>query len=156
MNLKGRSVAELAKIFAMGKCPMASRLLGPQRELSQWRVDMLTGPIPNLGGAPFHHTKQFYWSEANNRFTGCNLFFGGRVSWGAFTLDDSSYMDVVDRQGVLFFDYNQPRNSDLTRGKIADHVRTTDDFNVLIGEFYYFQGARIFGPYYFSLTRMAK
>ena len=156
MKLQGRSAIELAKIFAQGSCPIASRLLGPDRLLTDWRVDMLTGPIPNMGGWPFFHRKQFYPASLSRNpsgVTGCNVFFCN-TRWGWFILDDSNAVDKIDQQGVLLVDYDQPENGSLIRGKISDRIRTTTDPNVLLGEFYYALGGHSTGPFYFSLTRI--
>ena len=154
MRLKGRTKVELAKIFAQGSCPMASRLLTLDKHLSEWRVDMLTGPIPNMVGWPFFHRKQFYPAgHLTSGVAGCNMFFGD-TRWGWFSLDDSSTVDEIDKRGVLFINYDDVCNGSITRRKIIDRVRTTNDPNVLIGEFRYFLGIRTFGPYYFSLTRI--
>jgi hypothetical protein len=157
MRLKGRSAIELAKIFAKGACPKAIDLLGPHGAFAEWRVDMLTGPFPNLGGRLFRHRKQFYAttpSRTPSGVTGCNVFFTN-TRWGWFNLDDTNAFDNIDKRGVLFIDYDQPENSSLTRGKIVDRVRTTTDPNVLLGEFYYALDGHSMGPFYFSLTRIA-
>ena len=151
MRLKGRSSIELAKIFAGGSCPKAASLLGPNGEKSEWRVDMLTGPIPNMGGWPFRHRKQFYQSRLTP--TGCNTFFND-TRWGWFQLYDCGAFDSIDQHGVLLLDYDQPGNGVLTQGKIIDRLRTTDKPNVLLGEFSYNLAGRSMGPYYFSLTRI--
>jgi hypothetical protein len=152
--LKGRSSIELAKIFAKGSIPKATMLLGPGNSLSEWRVDMLTGPVPNLGGL-FRHRKQFYLSSVSGKITGCNLFFKD-THWGWFVLDYDCAVDSIDKRSVLFINYNVPENGDLTRNKISDRVRTTDDGDHLIGEFYYELTSHVFGPYYFSLTRIGR
>jgi hypothetical protein len=152
MRLKGRSSIELAKVFAMGRCPKATTLLGPQNSLSEWRVDMLTGPIPNLGGI-FQHRKQFYLLYGSGEVMGCNVFFKD-TRWGWFVLDDCDAFDAIDKRGVLLINYDLPENGGLTRDKILDRVRTTDNSDVLIGEFNYALGGHILGPYYFSLTRL--
>jgi hypothetical protein len=152
MKLKGRSAIELAKIFAMGKCPVAARLLGPLYGVSEWRVDLLTGPIPNLGGGYFKHRKQFH-RRANGKVAGCNLFFRD-LRWGWFVLDDRRDSDNVDLRRVLVFDYDQLENGLVTRDRMLDLVRTTDDPNVLLGEVRYALWGLVAGPYYFTLTRM--
>jgi hypothetical protein len=154
MRLKGRSSIELAKIFAGGSCPKATSLLGPEGVLSEWRVDMLTGPIPTMGGWPFRHRKQFYPSlAAPAKVTGCNVVFNN-LRWGWFHLDDNTAFDGIDRRGVLFVDYDLPENGCLAQ-KIIDRLRTIDKPNVLLGEFSYNMAGRSLGPYYFSLTRIA-
>lgn len=156
MKLKGLSKIQLAKIFMAGDCPRAGNLLGPDRGLSEWRVDMLTGPIPNLGGRWFRHRKQFHVSTTG-QVMGCNILFDD-TRWGYFVLDDVDTYEEADDRKVLFINYKQPENGTLTRGRIRDYVRTTHDVDVLIGEFYYNFGAfevfRTVGPYYFSLTRI--
>ena len=152
MRLKGRSAIELAKMFASGSCPVATDLLGPERHLAEWRVDMLTGPIPSLGGI-FRHRKQFYLASGSGKVKGSNLFFSN-FFWGGFALDDSNAFDSIDHRGVLLVDYDQIENSPFTRGKILDRVRTTANPNIHLGEFYYSLGSHSMGPYYFSLTRI--
>lgn len=149
MKLKGLSVVELDKVYAAGRGPKATELLDDSDSHFdypvEWRVDILTGPIPSLGGWPFRHRKWF-WQFSSGNVAGCNSFFKN-MRWGWFKLDD--------RRAALDVDYDQPENGKLTRN-ISDLVRTTDDPNVMLGQFYYETDSRAFGPYYFSLTRIEK
>ena len=151
MKLKGLSVVELNKIYARGRGPKATELLddsdshldyGP----AEWRVDMLTGPIPNLSSWPFHHRKRFWFSM--NRVIGHNAFFKN-MRWGWFKVVHAS----VPSWTVI--NYHQPENGKFIRN-ICDFICTTDDSNIMLGQFYYEMGSRTFGPYYFSLTRIEK
>lgn len=126
--------------FLQGKAPDPKSLLGPNGEKAEWRVDMLTGPIPNMGGKWFRHRKVF--ELVGDEVRGCNILFSN-FKWGRFVVK------THDVEGIdCCIDYNVPENT-FTRG-IEDFVRTTEDPNVLIGEFY-FKGVR---RAYFTLTRI--
>ena len=148
MTLKGLSAFELSKIFNEGKSPLVASLLGPPHEIPcDWRVDMLTGPIPNLGGWPLHHRKRFQKRD-NGWVEGFNLFFGN-TRWGAFDVE----YHVTANRSELYFNYDKLENSSIVRG-FLDYVHTTEDSNLLLGKFFYIKGSRALGPYFFSLARV--
>ena len=134
---------ELEDLFLAGKRPTTFFKEGETS--SEWRVDMLTGPIPNLGKI-FKHRKRFTeFGRTPGMPIGSNVFWKNFL-WGSFLVwsRPSSELAVID--------YDYPKNTFLTR-RITDMVRTTPNHNVLIGKFYY----KIFGKLrflgYFTLTR---
>jgi hypothetical protein len=153
-SLKGHSIVKLAKIFAMGNRPSARHLLGKDDATSdsEWRVDMLTGKFPNLGGGFFNHRKHFQLD--GDKVVGFNVFFGN-TRWGYFALDDRTAFDNIDGRSVLAIDYNQAENGWLLRGAILDKVRTTGDPNLLIGEFFLITRKGYRFASYFSLARIS-
>lgn len=132
----------LEEQFLSGKIPDPKTLLGPHGENAEWRVTMVTGPIPNMGGKWFRHRKLFVLMGEN--VVGCNILFSN-YKWGRFKVVGGLPREPV--RGLLL-DYNVPENG-LTRG-IRDFVRCTDKENELLGEFYYKGKRRAF----FTLTRI--
>lgn len=152
VNLKRLSRIELDTIFKDGHCPKATDLLAVNMSVdrwSEWRVDMLTGLIPNMGGWPMRHRKQFYVSSEAS-IVGCNMLFCD-WHWGWFILNDRLGLPV-DLE-YLLIDYDCPENGDLVRNRILDRVRTTNDPNVLLGRFYLVWRGKPRFVGYFSLTR---
>ena len=151
VSLRRCSHSFLAELFAKGHCPSASSLLGPTETPSEWRVDMLTGPFPNLGGWPFRHRKRFF-TTGGGLVNGCNIFFIN-WRWGHFFLNDDA-LYIGEGDASLIIDYRREVNGELVREHLLDKVRTTDDPTLLIGEFYWRSkgGARLMA--YFSLTRL--
>lgn len=153
--LKRLTEHELDMVFQMGECPDALSLLGPEGAPSEWRVDMLNGLLPNLAGWPFHHRKLFYYLPTDAAADGCprgivggcNLMFGKR-RWGHFLLDDEHVFSDNDKKLVLFIDYDQSENGFATRD-IRDYVRTTNNPDLLLGEFWYGRSRS-----HFTLTRL--
>lgn len=128
--------------FVHGKVPTPDQLFGgPDVHLASWRVIMLTGFPPNMGGSPLFHRKEFQ-RTTDGTIVGCNIFRAD-WRWGWFKLDLEAgkvNADVVDgppANGSMLIDYDVPENGWLLRGNIVDYVRTTLDPDVLIGRFYY-------------------
>lgn len=142
---------KLEKIFLEGKVPAKASLLEPDGRLSEWRVDMLTGPIPNMGGKWFRHRKQIV--GVGEEILGCNILFAN-YRWGRFQiLDDGRVAYDGDKLPVLFLDYAIHGNGKVT-SSIRDFVRTTKDVNVLIGRFNLNFWGRKWFLGYFSLRRL--
>jgi hypothetical protein len=146
VNLKILSRRELDVVFRQGSCPAAASLLGPGGRLAEWRVDMLTGPVPSMGGRVLRHRKQF-WGRPGGSVVGCNVLFRD-LRWGWFSLGDR---DILGRG--LIVDYDQPENG-LLRDRVRDYVRQVGVPGVLLGRFYLMWRGypRFVG--YFSMTRL--
>jgi hypothetical protein len=139
---------ELERRFRLGHAPEPTRLLCPDGGPAEWRVDMLTGPIPNMGGWPLHHRKWF------DDLGGCNLLRGYR--WGQFEYHSAVYSRKVDGDGglVLCLDYDVPEIQFKPTRRIVDYVRTTYDPDVMLGRFHVRWRGRLRFLGYFSLTRV--
>ena len=138
---------DLLGVWRDGQVPSSDNLLGENGTPCEWRVDMLTGPIPNMGGWPLHHRKIFWRIDLSESGRTCGLnIFGKGWGWGSFY--------VVPAEDRALFGYDLPDNSVPLR-KIRDEARTTSNPNILIGQFYYrLPVVGYWGPYYFSLTRL--
>jgi len=153
--------SQLAARYAKGSAPMPAMLLGANGKSSKWRVTMLTGPIPNMGGWPFYHYKEFVPYTLVVR--GYNVFvlsvmirfllwfiswlihFDGY--WGRFFLES--------KNEHLLVNYDESENTWITR-RIRDHLRTTEKPDEMLGKFHWvFRGREIFLGY-FTLTRIVE
>ena len=146
----------LETLFRAGNKPESETLLGPNGEPCEWTVEMLTGPIPDMGGKRLRHRKVFERPAANGNVRdgnvrGCNINCSN-VHWGAFYVSLSSYNDgdYSDEKPVAYLVYN---GGSITR-RICDMIRTTNDPNVLIGKFFYKWRGRYRFLGYFTLTRI--
>jgi hypothetical protein len=134
---------ELDKMWDAGAVPERVRLLGSQGEPARYLVTMASGIIPNMGRWPLWHHKKF--RSVGGFVRGCNAFALGDAKWGDFRLEEMI--------GSLLINYDVPTNGWFSR-RIRDHIRATDDPNVMIGKFHF----KIFGREcflgYFFLTRL--
>ena len=167
MNLQNKTSIELAKIYAMGDAPDPLILLKEDQTDCEWRVDMLTGPIPNLGGKFFRHRKRFIYScavateidqEGNAicRYSGPMMVYGhntffAKTRWGWFRVDNPE-SDGISAT-VLNYGSMKCVNGCLI-SRIENTLRTTVSKDVLLGKSFYNLGKRELGPYFFSLTRL--
>lgn len=129
----------IAELFEQGHAPDPLQLLNPDGGIGEWRVDMLTGPIPSMGGWPLHHRKRFV-PLTQRMIIGCNVILKDRC-WGHFDLVPSIF-------DTLLLDYNVPGNGWMRH--IRDQLRTAPNPNVLIGRFYWRNHPRA----WFTLTRL--
>lgn len=134
----------LEAIYRYGSIPMPESLLGPKGGPAEWRVVMLTGPIPNMGGKLFHHRKRFWRRGEGDEVIGENVLFDD-TQWGHFTLRLWA--------GALLIDYNT--NANGVSRRIRDLVRTTPDPNLLIGKFHLVWRSKPRFLGYFTLARRA-
>lgn len=116
-------------LFAAGKVFHPTDLLAPDGGAREWRVRILTGLIPNMGGRILRHRKRFYL--AGGKVRGVNVLCNA-LYWG--------YHDVLPGWGrdgrlAMVLDYGVPCNSFLTN-HITDVVRTTEDPTLLVGKLY--------------------
>lgn len=141
----------LKRLFLAGKAPEPVTLLGPDSLPAQWRVRMLTGLIPNMGGPQFRHRKLFVPGVT---IGGCNVLFSD-FRWGWFQLEKDTYSVEAggDDEPVLLINYDVKKNNCVT-GRIRDYVRATMNPNVLIGRFHYMWRGRPRFLGYFTLTRI--
>jgi hypothetical protein len=148
VRLAELSSSALEAVFRDGSCPRAVDLLGPGGCSSEWRVDMLTGPVPSMGGRLLRHRKRIRCLP-DGSVAGCNVFRSNWL-WGWFSAVDDLASSGPDRS--LLLDYGHPVN--LLSNRIRDRVRGTSDPNVLIGQFCVAWRGRPRLVGYFSLTRI--
>jgi hypothetical protein len=137
----------LDAVFADGQSPTVASLFFSRNvewgDAAEWCVNMLTGPIPDMGGSPLHHRKRF--TVVPDGIVGVNIL-RARYRWGRFVVSH-----VVSSQGgCMMLDYD--RRSNLLTRSVRDLLRTTSDPNVLIGKFCLGRNLRFLA--YFSLTRL--
>lgn len=127
--------AEAASLFRVGSGLRATSLLHYGAWPSAWRVDVVSGPLPSMGGWPLRHEKRF---ENGSQFgggfvTGVNVF-RGRLSWGRFRIFEE-YSEVAGSWGhSLIFCYDTKGAAWPVR-RMVDYVRATDDFGLLVGAY---------------------
>jgi len=136
----------LEAMFEEGRMPVPSDFLNKDGSPAEWAVTMLSGPIPNMGGAPLHHRKRF---EQATLLEGSNLMLRN-WRWGHFFASSDL---GCDGRPVMVLNYDVLANSLVTRS-IRDHLRVTawsDD--VMIGMFHVEWRKKLRFLGYFSLTR---
>lgn len=133
------------QLFVSGKLVDPQQLLTSGTYPCEWRVRILTGLVPDMGGRLLRHRKRFYLSSVNNSVRGVNVvrdacYWGHHVvrpGWGR------------DGRPATVLDYGGQGNTLFTRN-LVDVVRTTDDPDLLIGKLY---SGDWFGGY-FTLARI--
>jgi hypothetical protein len=149
---------ELEAAFLSAKAPSPESLLGPEGQPAEWRVHMLTGPIPRLR----RHRKSLESTDVPSKpgepaekcVVGCNITDEDN-RWGWFQLEDAVFDEKIGGDGkpVLLINYAVPKNGRVTRN-IRDEVRCTKNPDVLLGRFYYLLLGHKFFLGYFTLTRI--
>ena len=131
---------ELTEVFGLSEIPEINELNG------EYRVDMLTGPIPNMRG--IGHRKIF--AGTNGAVRGCNIVFS-KARWGDFFLEKAACSDPGELPALLI-NYDVPENGCVTK-RIRDQVRRLDEYGHYLGRFY----MTLFGKprflAYFMLTK---
>jgi hypothetical protein len=120
---------DLEEEFRSGWAPLASDLLGPRGENAEWRVTMLTGPIPDLGGSLLRHRKRFYRGDGRV-VRGHNVFRRG-WGWGCFEIRFG--VSGLDWRPVLCLVYDVPANMFCAR-LVSDEVRVVAPRGELFAE----------------------
>jgi len=136
-------------MYSNGMTPYPESLLGPDGESARWAVQMLSGPIPDMGGWP-RHRKIFH--RTRNGIIGRNILRDG-LEWG--------YFDVVAppaktpfSQEPLVLDYSVTKMNGRATRRIIDHLRTTRYEDVLVGKFHVRWSNRLLFLGYFTLTKI--
>jgi hypothetical protein len=145
---KREYLKRLGRMFAEGGVPRQSDLLGHDGAPAEWRVTMLTGPIPNMGGRWLLHRKRFV-ADGGNKIFGCNILRQD-LRWGHFKVGLAM---GDDGKPATLIDYDVSENGRLMR-RVCDLVRATPSPNVLIGRFHvvWFGRRRLLA--YFILERL--
>jgi hypothetical protein len=136
-------------MYSVGGTPDPEIFLGPGGESTQWSVQMLSGPIPDMGGW-LRHRKIFHGTR--NGVIGRNILRDG-FEWG--------YFDVVApatktpfSQEPLVLDYSVTKMNGRASRLIVDHIRTTRYEDVLVGKFHVRRSNGLLLLGYFTLTKI--
>lgn len=143
---------DVERLFRRGESPT---LLRAGEVASEWRVDVLSGPLPSMGGWPLRHRKRFDLTplgDVRGRVAGHNVFRDD-LRWGRF-----SVVDVVTGSFRAFscLDYDVDGNSWPVR-RMLDYIRQPADRPDLVVGLY---GLVLWGRYrklgHFTLTRIVE
>ena len=133
---------QLEKLYSEGRAPTPAQILGPGMPTTEWRVNMLTGPIPDMGGWPLRHRKRFH------RGYGRNVLLRD-TEWGRF----DCFYGFHSSTDCLMLDYGGSGGNGRLTSRIRDFVRTTPDPDVLLGKFFFLWRGKLRGGWFFKLTR---
>jgi len=125
--------ADYEKMFREGQCPVGRALLREDGSPSEWRVRMVSGPVPDL--SRLHHRKRFESVQG--------VILGHNVTdvvgkWGRFSVRHSPVPGkngLLDGGMALCLDYSGRNGSIVSR--VRDYVRLpwAADRRVMVGQF---------------------